>query len=114
MDFYRKEKNRVRTENLIRPMLDKKHRKVLKSLLCLPSGQCLDLKEMLLNGIINKKTLIIAIERSKKQAKKIRKFLEANFDNFVLHTKEFYSLKLGKVLADNNLSISVTCLSVSF
>lgn len=100
MNFNRKEKNGIRTNSLIKPMIGQKP---LESILCLPGPQFLCLKEMLKNGIIDKNTYVVAVEKVDSVAKKIQKFLEANFNEYYLHRTEFYSLDLQDALEDEKL-----------
>ena len=88
-NFNKVGKNHVRTNNFIMPM---EGQEPLKTILCLPSGQCLDLKEMLSKGIINNKTFVVAVERESQNAKRIESFLSKNFKHHYLHCGKLYTL----------------------
>jgi hypothetical protein len=94
-NFNRQEKNRIRTNEVVEVL---KGEKPLKTILCLPSKNCLDLKEMLAKGIIDSNTFVIAVERVKSISVTIQQFLNENFKDSYLYTGNFYDLPIGDIL----------------
>ena len=100
--FDRREKNRIRINQVILPQ----KRKSPKTILVFPAKGCLDLKEMLKSKVINKKTFVIAVEQHKETAKKIENFLKKHFDNYYMHNTVLVSLHLDKILKNRKIDLA--------
>ena len=112
MNYHRKVKNEVRTNDFISPEIGKKPAKVF---IDLPAPGCIDLKELLKNKVINRNTFVIAVEgksqdetekQHQKNLRKIEKFLKANFKKYYLWGKSFHTLKLDEVLGKKKVDFA--------
>ena len=85
-------------KNQMRTLATQKDGKAFKVILVFPSHSCKCLKEMLKNKAAIRQSFVIAIERNKKHARKIRTFLKKHFNKFYIHNGEAYSFDIASVL----------------
>lgn len=85
------------TKNTIRNIVCKETKEPYLSVLLLPSGMCLDVKQMLTNKAIDLDTRIVAVERDRLLAGVIRgKLQDLGFNNFEVHQKDLEAVDLSK------------------
>lgn len=85
------------TKNTIRNIVCKETKEPYLSVLLLPSGMCLDVKQMLSNKAIDLDTRIVAVERDRLMAGVIRgKLQDLGFNNFEVHQKDLHEVDLSK------------------
>jgi hypothetical protein len=75
--------------------LEKTGKNPAKHYLCLPSDTLLDIKEGLETGVIDKNTLIIAVEKDMGKIPAIKKQLSKIFPDYYLFPNQFYRLDLS-------------------
>jgi len=97
MDWNRTKKNQMRT------LATQKNGQAYKVPLVFPSDSCKCLKELLANKAINRQSFVIAIEKDKKYAAKIRTFLKKHFNKFYIHVGEADVFDIASVLKEKKI-----------